>query len=172
MTACASNSKPPLTSPVGMAITPTTVARGADALPSGTADMVRQVLAANADAVVARMQFTNRARVHLQQVGSPPPCETEEPEGAVVQSFSIYSCDGGYVRGGTAESSVRQILNQPLMLFAVFRPSHETEPAANRRGARFGAQADGTVVSAGESCGPVDFAVRGVTDFVVPPPTP
>jgi hypothetical protein len=153
-----------------------------DALPLGLTETVRDVLNRNADAVLARMQFAAHACVHHGQVGSPPPCNTEEAEGTVVEGFVIYGCDGGYARRDSAATFVRGLVDQPLKLSAVYQPTRQMDPpeqyellfmrtdaAARRLGIRLGAQTDGSIVSAGESCGTVETAVTGVTDFVIPP---
>ncbi len=181
LTACGRDAKTTASPTAGTGYVGTSVAHYADALPPPVAETVRLVLSASPNGVIDRLRFTREPCVRLQQVGSPPPCRTEEAEGAVVEGFLVVSCDGGPQRRDVAERIVRGLLDPSLALFAVYHPLSgpnrdqrfhllfRRSDAGAAPGVWFEASADGSITSAGSTCASVTDTVKPVSEFLVPP---
>lgn len=141
--------------------------------------VVRATLAGDADAIMALLQYERMGCVVPQQEGSPPPCQTGEAPGTIVDSFPIGGCGGTNERPEEARRAVGNTVRaQPIELYSVFRPGagdadfHIVFAYAGvpeRSGFIFEMK-DGGIALLRQTCTTVVDATHVVREFIVPPP--
>ena len=140
--------------------------------------VVNATLAGDVDALVGMLRYKRLGCVTLQQVGSPPACRTSEAAGTLVEGFVVGGCDGTYERPDQIPPRVASVTQgAQRSLYAVFRPASGGADYRvlflYRNSQRFGLAidlTDGGIVEMNTTCGTVEMATKGVTDFIIPPP--
>lgn len=148
--------------------------------PTGIAEVdqvVKATLAGDVDALARMLHYKRLGCVTLQQVGSPPLCRAGEATGTMVDAFSVGGCDGVNDRADEIPPRVASVIQRAeRSLYAVFRPAFGgadyrvlfVYTNAQRLGLAVDLK-DGGIVEMNTTCGTVEMATKGVTDFIVPP---
>jgi hypothetical protein len=157
--------------------------RDLSALPSPIAETVRAVLGHNHEALKDRITYQPQPCNRPEDTGlGGTPCERDEAPGTIVPGFLVAGCDGSFQRPDQAVTTVTHWLDATTKLYAAFRGTQAPgkpeqtillflEPGPNGGSSvRLYANDDGTFDALIGTCNPLELTLRGVTNFIIPPP--